>query len=115
MEVENLKQIHQEYQWYLQHEKRLTYETCQLYKTISEQFLQYVKNNIEKLYLENNWTLNDLTGRTVQVFLDYHSNKREWQDATYSSYEKSLRSFFRYLHAIGLITKIPYKILNFAI
>ena len=69
MEVENLKQIHQEYQWYLQHEKRLTYETCQLYKTISEQFLQYVKNNIEKLYLENNWTLNDLTGRTVQVFL----------------------------------------------
>ena len=86
MDVENLKQIHQEYQWYLQHEKRLTYETCQLYTTISEQFLQYVKNKSEKLYLENNWTLNDLTGRIVQVFLDYYSNKKNWQDATYSSY-----------------------------
>ena len=113
MEVENLKQIHQEYQWYLQHEKRLTYETCQLYKTISEQFLQYVKNNIEKLYLENNWTLNDLTGRIVQVFLDYHSNKREWQEATYSSYEKTLRSFFRYLHTIGLIDKNPLQNFKF--
>ena len=109
MEVDKLKKIHQEYQWYLQHEKRLTYETCQLYKTISEQFLQYVKNNIEKLYLESNWKLNDLTGRIVQVFLDYHSNKREWQDATYSSYEKSLRSFFRYLNTIDLIDKNPLQ------
>ena len=113
MDVENLKQIHQEYQWYLQHEKRLTYDTCQLYKTISEQFLQYVKNNSEKLYLKNNWTLNDLTGRMVQVFLDYHSNKREWQDATYSSYEKSLRSFFRYLNAIDLIDKNPLQNFKF--
>ena len=113
MDVENLKQIHQEYQWYLQHEKRLTYETCRLYKTISEQFLQYVKNNSEKLYLKNNWTLNDLTGRIVQVFLDYYSNKRDWQDATYSSYEKSLRSFFRYLNAIGFIDKNPLQNFKF--
>ena len=109
MDVDNLKQIHQEYQWYLQHEKKLTHETCQLYKSISEQFLQYVKNNSEKLYLKNNWTLTDITGRIVQVFLDYYSNKRDWQDATYSSYEKSLRSFFRYLNTIDLIDKNPLQ------
>ena len=113
MEVENLKQIHREYQWYLQHEKRLTYETCWLYKTVSEQFFQYVKNNSEKLYLKNNWTLNDITARIVQVFLNYYSNKRDWQDATYSSYEKSLRSFFRYLNAIGLIDKNPLQNFKF--
>ena len=45
MNVEKLEQIQLEYQWYLQHEKRLTYETCQLYKTIAEQFIKYVTNN----------------------------------------------------------------------
>ena len=89
MNVEKLEQIQLEYQWYLQHEKRLTYETCQLYKTIAEQFITYVMNNSEKLYLRNNWTLNDLSGRIVQIFLENYSKKRNWKDATYSSYEKS--------------------------
>jgi site-specific recombinase XerD len=109
MNVEKLEQIQLEYQWYLQHEKRLTYETCQLYKTISEQFITYVMNNSEKLYLRNNWTLNDLTGRIVQIFLENYSKKRNWQDATYSSYEKSLRSFFRFLNTGSLIDKNPLQ------
>ncbi|MGA0360041.1 MAG: tyrosine-type recombinase/integrase [bacterium] len=109
MNVEKLEQIQLEYQWYLQHEKRLTYETCQLYKTISEQFITYVMNNSEKLYLRNNWTLNDLSGRIVQIFLENNSKKRNWQDATYSSYEKSLRSFFRFLNTGSLIDKNPLQ------
>ena len=109
MNVEKLEQIQLEYQWYLQHEKRLTYETCQLYKTIAEQFIKYVTNHSEKLYLKNNWTLNDLTGRIVQIFLENYSNQRNWQDATYSSYEKSLRSFFRFLNTGSLIDKNPLQ------
>ena len=109
MNVEKLEQIQLEYQWYLQHEKRLTYETCQLYKTISEQFITYVMNNSQKLYLRNNWTLNDLSGRIVQIFLENNSKKRNWQDATYSSYEKSLRSFFRFLNTGSLIDKNPLQ------
>ncbi|MDG2198125.1 MAG: tyrosine-type recombinase/integrase [SAR324 cluster bacterium] len=109
MNVEILEQIQLEYQWYLQHEKRLTNETCQLYKTITEQFIKYVTNNAEKLYLTNNWSLNDLTGRIVQIFLENYSNQRNWQDATYSSYEKSLRSFFRFLHSLNLIDKNPLQ------
>ena len=109
MNVEKLEQIQLEYQWYLQHEKRLTYETCQLYKTIAEQFIKYVTNNSEKLYLKNNWTLNDLSGRIVQIFLENFSKNRNWQDATYSSYEKSLRSFFRFLNTGSLIDKNPLQ------
>ena len=109
MNVEKLEQIQLEYQWYLQHEKRLTYETCQLYKTIAEQFITYVTKNSEKLYLRNNWTLNDLSGRIVQIFLENNSKKRNWQDATYSSYEKSLRSFFRFLNTGSLIDKNPLQ------
>ena len=109
MNVEKLEQIQLEYQWYLQHEKRLTYETCQLYKTIAEQFIQYVTNHSEKLYLTNNWTLNDLSGRIVHIFLENYSKKRNWQDATYSSYEKSLRSFFRFLNTGSLIDKNPLQ------
>jgi len=109
MNVEKFEQIQLEYQWYLQHEKRLTYETCQLYKTIAEQFIKYVTNNSEKLYLKNNWTLNDLSGRIVQIFLENYSKKRNWQDATYSSYEKSLRSFFRFLNTGSLIDKNPLQ------
>jgi site-specific recombinase XerD len=109
MNVEKLEQIQLEYQWYLQHEKRLTYETCQLYKTIAEQFIKYVTKNSEKLYLKNNWTLNDLSGRIVQIFLENYSKKRNWQDATYSSYEKSLRSFFRFLNTGSLIDKNPLQ------
>ena len=113
MYVENLKQIHREYQWYLQHEKRLTYETCQLYNQISEQFIKYVTHNSEKLYLHSEWTMDDLTGRIVEIFLDNYSTQRNWRDATYSSYEKSIRSFFRFLSARGHIDKNPlqnYKI-----
>jgi len=109
MNVEKLEQIQLEYQWYLQHEKRLTYETCQLYKTIAEQFIQYVTNHSEKLYLTNNWTLNDLSGRIVHIFLENYSKKRNWHDATYSSYEKSLRSFFRFLNTGSLIDKNPLQ------
>ena len=109
MNVEKLEQIQLEYQWYLQHEKRLTYETCQLYKTIAEQFIKYVTNHSENLYLTNNWTLNDLTGRIVQIFLENYSNQRNWRDATYSSYEKSLRSFFRFLNTGSLIDKNPLQ------
>ena len=47
------------------------------------------------------------------MFLDYHSNKREWQDATYSSYEKSLRSFFLYLNAIVVIDNNPIQNFKF--
>ena len=109
MYVKNLEQIHLEYQWYLQHEKRLTYETCQLYKQISEQFIKYVTNNSEKLYLHNEWTLNDLTGRIVKIVLDDYSTHRNWKDATYSSYEKSIRSFFHFLSAKEFIDKNPLK------
>ena len=109
MNVEKLEQIQLEYQWYLQHEKRLTYETCQLYKTIAEQFITYVTKNSEKLYLRNNWTLNDLSGRIVQIFLENYSKNRNWKDATYSSYEKSLRSFFRFLNTGSLIDKNPLQ------
>ena len=113
MYVENLKQIHREYQWYLQHEKRLTYETCQLYNQISEQFIKYVTQNSEKLYLHSEWTMDDLTGRIVEIFLDNYSTQRNWREATYSSYEKSIRSFFRFLSTRSLIDKNPlqnYKI-----
>ena len=109
MNIEILEEIQQEYQWYMQHEKRLTNETCQLYKTITEQFIKYVTNNSEKLYLTNNWSLHDLTGRIVQIFLENYSSQRNWQDATYSSYEKSLRSFFRFLHSLHLIGKNPLQ------
>ena len=109
MNIEILEKIQQEYQWYMQHEKRLTNETCQLYRTIAEQFIKYVTNNSEKLYLTNNWSLHDLTGRIVQIFLENYSNERNWQDATYSSYEKSLRSFFRFLHSLHLIDKNPLQ------
>ena len=109
MYVKNLEQIHLEYQWYLQYEKRLTNETCQLYKQISEQFIKYVINNSEKLYLHSGWTLNDLTGRIVQIVLDDYSTQRNWKDATYSSYEKSIRSFFHFLCAKEFIEKNPLK------
>jgi site-specific recombinase XerD len=66
-------------------------------------------NNSQNLYLRNNWTLNDLSGRIVQIFLENNSKKRNWQDATYSSYEKSLRSFFRFLNIGSLIDKNPLQ------
>ena len=57
--------------------------------------------------------MDDLTGRIVEIFLDNYSTQRNWRDATYSSYEKSIRSFFRFLSTRSLIDKNPlqnYKI-----
>ena len=110
---EKLKQVHLEYQGYLCGEKGLGLDTTKMYAQIVEEFLAYLNNHSSRLYLSPTWSVSELTGRTVQVFLEHLEKQRNWKRSTFDTHETALRSFFRFLVNRDYLEKNPLQEFRF--
>lgn len=109
MDQNDLTRIMGQYSTYLQIEKGVQPGTHTVYVHSVSYFISFCSEYHEKLYLPENWGLEDLGVRELEFFLRDHLKERGWKVNTVISYLNSIRSFFRFLFESGYLEKNPIR------
>ena len=109
MDDKELGRIISQYATHLQVEKGLQPSTYTVYLHGVRYFFSFCSTHYQKLFLSENWTLEDLGVRELEFFFREHLAVKHWKINTVVSYLNSIRSFFHFLHEKGFLQKNPIR------
>ncbi|MBF0277141.1 MAG: tyrosine-type recombinase/integrase [SAR324 cluster bacterium] len=107
MDQNELSRIINQYAIYLQVEKGLQSGTHTVYLSGVRYFFSFCTKNYQKLFLSENWGIEEIGVRELEFFFREHLEVRQWKINTVISYLTGIRSFFRFLHEKGILKKNP--------
>ncbi len=109
MDQAKLSRIISQYATYLQVEKGLQPGTYTVYLSGVRYFFSFCTKHYQKLFLPENWGLEEIGVRELEFFFREHLQARHWKINTVISYLTSIRSFFHFLHEKEFLKKNPIR------
>lgn len=109
MDQKELKRIISQYATYLQVEKGLQPGTYTVYLSGVRYFFSFCTKHYQKLFLSEDWGLQEIGVRELEFFFREHLEVRHWKINTVISYLNSIRSFFHFLHEKAFLPKNPIR------